>query len=118
MMKGLNPGAALVFLLVGPATNLATILTVGKMLGKASAALYVAMIAVFSILFGAALDMAVDTWNVNMQMEHAHGLVPPWVQTAGGVALGLYLLLTLGRYVWRKWPRRAKEACCHSANHM
>ncbi|MCX5648201.1 MAG: permease, partial [Planctomycetota bacterium] len=31
MLKGLNPGAALVFLLVGPATNLATILTVGKM---------------------------------------------------------------------------------------
>jgi uncharacterized membrane protein YraQ (UPF0718 family) len=118
MMKGLNPGAALVFLLAGPATNLATILTVGKMLGKASAALYVAMIAVFSILFGAALDMVVDTWNVNIQMEHAHGLVPPWVQTAGGIVLGLYLAHAVGRWVYRKWPRRAKEACCHSANHM
>jgi uncharacterized membrane protein YraQ (UPF0718 family) len=113
MMKGLNPGAALVFLLVGPATNLATILTVGKMLGKASAALYVAMIAVFSILFGAALDMVVDTWNVNIQMEHAHGLVPPWVQTAGGVVLGLYLAHAVARWVWHKWPRQTKEACCH-----
>ncbi|HUU91537.1 MAG TPA: permease, partial [Phycisphaerae bacterium] len=118
MMKGLNPGAALVFLLVGPATNLATILTVGKMLGRASAALYVAMIAVFSLVFGAALDTAVDAWDVNIQMEHAHGVVPPWVQTAGGVVLGLYLLLTLGRYVWRKWPRQLKEACCHEGHHM
>jgi hypothetical protein len=113
MMKGLNPGAALVFLLVGPATNLATILTVGKMLGKASAALYVVMIAVCSIFFGAALDIAVDAWNVNIQMEHAHGLVPPWVQTAGGIVLGLYLAHAVGRWVYRKWPRRAKEACCH-----
>ena len=118
MMKGLSPGAALVFLLVGPATNLATILTVGKMLGKASAALYVAMIAVFSLVFGAALDTAVDAWDVNIQMEHAHGMVPPWVQTAGGVVLGLYLLLTLGRYAWRKWPRKADRACCHGEHHM
>jgi len=118
MMKGLNPGAALVFLLVGTATNLATILTVGKMLGKTSAALYVAMIGAFSLLFGAALDTAVGAWDIKIQMEHVHGLVPGWVQAAGGVVLGLYLLHAVARYVWRKWPRRTKEACCHSANHM
>ena len=113
MMKGLNPGAALVFLLVGPATNLATVLTVGKMLGKTSAALYVAMIAVFSLLFGAALDTTVDVWKVNIHMEHVHGYLPAWVQTAGGVVLGFYLAHAVARWVWRKWPRRAKETCCH-----
>jgi len=113
MMKGLNPGAALVFLLVGPATNLATILTVGKMLGKASAALYVAMIVAFSLLFGVALDTAVDVWNVNIHMEHVHGYLPPWVQTVGGIMLGLYLAHAVARWVWRKWPRQTKEACCH-----
>ncbi|HUX01170.1 MAG TPA: SO_0444 family Cu/Zn efflux transporter [Phycisphaerae bacterium] len=118
MVKGLNPGAALVFLLVGPATNLATILTVGKMLGKASAALYVVMIIVFSLLFGAALDLAVDALRLDIHLEHAHGLVPAWVQTAGGVALGLYLAHAVARYAWRKWPRQSKEACCHEDGHM
>jgi hypothetical protein len=51
-------------------------------------------------------------------MKHAHGLLPAWVQTAGGVVLGLYLLLAVGRYAWRKWPRRAKEVCCHEHGHM
>jgi hypothetical protein len=40
LYKGLSPGAALVFLLVGPATNLATILMVSRMLGRGSAAIY------------------------------------------------------------------------------
>jgi len=118
MLKGLNPGAALVFLLVGPATNLATVLTVGKMLGKASAALYVAMIVVFSLVFGAALDTAVGpSWKEFIDMEHAHGFVPAWVSVVGGVLLGLYLLHALGRWVYRKWPR-GKAASRHSAHHM
>jgi len=106
-----------VFLLVGPATNLATVLTVGKMLGKGAAALYVVMIAVFSLVFGAALDAAVDAWQIDLHMEHAHGFVPPWVSVAGGVLLGLYLLHALGRWVYRKWPR-GKAASRHSAHHM
>jgi len=117
MLKGLNPGAALVFLLVGPATNLATVLTVGKMLGKGAAALYVVMIAVFSLVFGAALDAAVDVWQIDLHMEHTHGFVPAWVSVAGGVLLGLYLLHALGRWVYRKWPR-GKAASRHSAHHM
>jgi uncharacterized protein len=34
MLKGLNPGAALVFLMAGPATNAATVLVIGKTLGR------------------------------------------------------------------------------------
>jgi len=55
----------------------------------------------------------VDVWNVNIHMEHVHGYLPAWVQTAGGIVLGLYLAHAVARWVWRKWPRRAKDACCH-----
>ena len=40
-LKGFSPGALLVFLLAGPATNAATILMVGKLLGRRSAVMYV-----------------------------------------------------------------------------
>ena len=39
---GLSPGAALVFLIVGPATNTATMATVWKLMGRKAALLYVA----------------------------------------------------------------------------
>lgn len=50
MMKGLSPGAAFVFLMAGPATNIASILILGKTLGKKSLIAYL-----FSIITGAFL---------------------------------------------------------------
>ncbi|MBN2106538.1 MAG: SO_0444 family Cu/Zn efflux transporter [Deltaproteobacteria bacterium] len=55
-LKGLSPGAALVFLLAGPATNAATILLVAKILGKRIAAVYVAVIASVALLLGMAVN--------------------------------------------------------------
>ena len=42
--KGMSPGTAFVFLLAGPATNVATITMVARFLGNVSAALYVGVI--------------------------------------------------------------------------
>ena len=52
VLKGLSPGAALVFLLAGPATNAATMTVVAKHLGKAASAVYVASIAACSLASG------------------------------------------------------------------
>jgi hypothetical protein len=49
--KGMHSAAGLVFLVAGPATNLSTILVVGKSMGKETAFLYVASIIIFSVLF-------------------------------------------------------------------
>ena len=54
--KGLSPGAALVFLLVGPATNIATMVVVSRELGFRSLAIYVVSIAVIAVASGLALD--------------------------------------------------------------
>lgn len=53
VLKGLDPGAALVLLLAGPATNLATIGVITGFLGRRSAFLYVMAISVISIALGA-----------------------------------------------------------------
>jgi uncharacterized protein len=54
--KGISPGAALVFLITGPATNGATIATVWKVLGWKNAVAYLFSIAVCALAAGLLLD--------------------------------------------------------------
>jgi hypothetical protein len=114
VLKGLHPGAALVLLLVGPATNLATVLTVGRMLGKASAVVYVGTIVVVALACGAALDAAVGAMAVEVAPDEAHGIFPAGVMTAGGAIVAAYLLYCVGRWAGRTWRRlRTGEAHRH-----
>ncbi|PLX80546.1 MAG: hypothetical protein C0616_08075 [Desulfuromonas sp.] len=69
VLKGLSPGAALVFLLAGPATNAATMTVVAKQLGKAAVTVYVIAIAICSLVIGwltnvlyAALEVDITQW--------------------------------------------------------
>lgn len=50
--KGLPPGAALVLLLVGPATNITTLLVVSRLLGKRVMVIYLFGVAACALLFG------------------------------------------------------------------
>ena len=56
MVKGLSPGAALVFLLVGPATNLATMAVVGRLLGRRLLGVYLGAIILVSLMAGLLVD--------------------------------------------------------------
>ena len=56
LAKGLSPGAALVFLLAGPATNISTMLVISKELGKQALALYICGIAGIAVLCGIVVD--------------------------------------------------------------
>lgn len=57
LAKGLSPGAALVFLLTGPASSAASIAVVGKMLGRRRLKAYLGSIAGVSIAAGLLLDL-------------------------------------------------------------
>ena len=57
ILKGMSPGTALVFLLAGPATNLATMIVVKKILGKSHLIIYLLSIAFCAIVFGIGVDM-------------------------------------------------------------
>ncbi len=56
ILKGLTPGAALVFLMTGPATNAASFITIWKALGRATAITYLATVAGCALLGGVLLD--------------------------------------------------------------
>jgi len=56
ILKGLTPGAAIVFLMTGPATNAASFVTIWKTLGSRTAIIYLVTVAGCALLSGILLD--------------------------------------------------------------
>lgn len=75
MMKGLSPGAAFVFLAAGPATNAASIVLIANVMGKRIVAIYLGVIAVFSMIAGLVLNLFYTTTHTAplAYMQHHHG---------------------------------------------
>jgi len=121
ILKGLNPGAALVFLLVGPATNVATLSMVSGMLGKRSVAIYLAAIVVCSFAMGLLVDFLYVTFQIQPMAVagQAAELLPEWIKFGSAFVLTVLLV----RIFWpaRKTPDQAvgqascgctKTCCC------
>jgi len=89
ILKGMSPGAALVFLLTGPATNAASFTVLTKMLGLRTAIIYIISIAVCAVLLGMALNQIYAILNINIQVSvgHAHEMIPVWLKWATAVPL-------------------------------
>lgn len=60
ILKGFSPGAALVFLITGPATNAAAVSAMWQVLGRRSTMIYLAVLAVCSLLAGLLLDFLIS----------------------------------------------------------
>ena len=56
MLKGLTPGAALVFLIAGPAVSIANMIVIGKTMGRRQLVLYLLSIVSGALLGGIILD--------------------------------------------------------------
>ena len=99
VMKGLNPGAALVFLLAGPATNLGSLTVLLKFLGARVVAIYLASIVVVTLLAGYALNWVYATWKLDPRATFgaATAVIPEPVKVAGALVLVLLLLVSLRR---------------------
>ena len=65
ILKGVSPGAALVFLLVGPATNVTSLSVLFGLLGKRATAVYLVMLSLFAVLSGLAVDMIYTSLGIS-----------------------------------------------------
>ncbi len=83
-LKGFSPGALLVFLLAGPATNAATMVMVGRLLGRKSAFIYVGSIIASTLLCA----VAADALYMRLGLE-VHG----WLDNAGSEEEGVIQIL-------------------------
>ena len=68
LMKGISPGAALVFLMAGPATNTATISVIGSSLGRKTLFTYLVSIIVGALFFGILIDYILPFNFINLSI--------------------------------------------------
>ena len=95
--KGITPGAALVLLMAGPATSIASMLVVGKAFGKRTLAAYLTSIALGALFFGFIIDtFFMDTFLASMLPHasaecHGHGALG----VLDYICAGLFALLII-----------------------
>ncbi|MFA5553766.1 MAG: SO_0444 family Cu/Zn efflux transporter [Phycisphaerae bacterium] len=98
--KGLDPGAALVFLMTGPATNAASFTTIYKGLGGRTAILYLISVAGCALAAGLTLNSIIS--GLNLPVAHHHGWMLP--QNIKNISAVVLLLILLQAIVFKKKP--------------
>ena len=89
IMKGVSPGTALVFLLVGPATNVTSLSVLVGLLGKRATVLYLTSIAVVSVLCGLAVDAIYLSLGISAvaAVGQAAEVLPHWMMLSATLLL-------------------------------
>ena len=116
LQGGATPGAILVFLMTGPATNAATITTIWKMMGRRVAIAYLAVVATTALGSGLLLDYVfrvaeIEAGSTSMTM------LPPWLKILSATVLFAVLGAAMLR---RKKPgndTKKPESCCEQEQH-
>ncbi len=107
MFKGMSPGAAMVFLLAGPATNAVTITVVARELGKGAATLYVLSIAAMSLVTGAILNWIWTGGGYSMDHRlHSAAMLPHWVESVSAWILIALMVVSM----WRELRARGVKS--------
>lgn len=86
ILKGITPGAAMVFLMTGPATNAASFVTIWKILGRKTAIIYLATVAGCALVSGILLDYIGAGVNFEI-VTRPHWMLPQSVEYASAVVL-------------------------------
>ena len=99
LQAGMSPGAVLIFLIAGPATNTATVTSLWKIIGPRGTVGYVLSIIVTAWIFAAALDFSGLSPLVN-EAVHAHDM---GINLFQQIMAGLLIAILLGsRFVFNR----------------
>ncbi|OCQ20793.1 permease [Pseudoalteromonas luteoviolacea] len=94
LLAGVSPGAVLVFMLAGPATNVATIGVVAKELGQRAVAAYIVAVIGVAIVFGFLTDYLVVQFGFEVapMVGHEHEVLPSWLSQMSALLLAALML--------------------------
>jgi len=117
IMKGVSPGAALVFLLAGPATNMAALTVLTGVLGKRATAIYLATIAIAAVVFGLAVDHVYQVLGISARamVGQASDILLLWVQWGGAIVILLLSIKPLAKMI-KLYLRKRKKSGIVSRN--
>ncbi|WP_299808817.1 SO_0444 family Cu/Zn efflux transporter [uncultured Shewanella sp.] len=111
LLAGVSPGAVLVFMLAGPATNIATLGVVTKELGKRALYGYLGGVLGVALVSGILVNYLVDTFGfvVMPQIGEQHELLPASIVYTSGVVLAILMAKVFLDKLPKNWWRRD---CC------
>lgn len=96
LLKGVSPGAAIAFLMAGPATNIATITVVGNSMGRKSLIAYLGSIIGGAIIFGLLTNYLIPKElllsAIKHGTHHSSEMLPYWFSLLSTIVLILFLL--------------------------
>ncbi len=106
ILKGVSPGTALVFLLVGPATNVASLSVLTGLLGRRATLRYLALLSASAVASGLLLDRVYATLGIDPRavVGHAAELIPYPLQLAGAIVLLTLSVRPLQRAILSLFP--------------
>jgi len=109
ILKGISPGAALVFLMAGPATNAATITVISKVFGKKNSIIYLSTIIVSAFLFGTIINefipqhLFIDYVSNQFTQHSNHEILPYWLKVSSSIILFILIInVYLRKYILRR----------------
>ena len=113
LLSGVSPGAVLVFMLTGPATNIASLGVIKSELGNRAIAAYLIGVVATAIVFGLLTDYLDDVWVLNISAHsamHQHSESNS-LTTACAIVLALAMAIQLGKKLIAKLTPE-KKCCC------
>lgn len=103
LLSGITPGAALVFMLTGPATNIATLMVIKNELGKRELIFYLIGIVSSALVAGLLLDYLFEVFNLQLSLTHGqHSDMLGFVYQACAITLAGLILYQLQKKYWSK----------------
>lgn len=101
LVAGVSPGAVLVFLLVGPATNIASFALLKQELGLKVTLMYLFGLSVFSLMMGLLLEWLLRSqqWQIEASLGEAHAMLPGMLSWASAFILIFLAIKPLRRAV-------------------
>lgn len=109
IMAGISPGAALVFMLTGPATNIATLMIIKNELGLKELMIYLVALIGSALVAGMALDAVMQLYGWQLMLSHGeHSEMQSLLYQGSAVILaGLMLRLGFKKLKTHSFTRRA-----------
>ncbi len=103
LLKGVSPGAALVFLLAGPATNASSLVVIARFFGRKFVALYLSSVVITALGVGYLFDLLIRRtgWSIVPTLAGDHLEETSWVTLTSALVLAALLLWSFARGSWR-----------------
>ena len=111
ILQGVSPGAALVFLMSGPATNVTSLTVLLRILGGRAMTIYLASIAICAVGFGLLVDQLYATLGISARaiVGQAGEAIPHGIELAGAMLILILSVNPVSRFLRNRFSRLTRS---------